>query len=215
MKRLVVLSGPQAAGKSHCLHKIQQLLQDIYPCFPDNKNITPFILQEARQIVVHKYHAMGAIFLTPEQEREIIEIDFFRMNRILEEQDESLLYFDECNIFTLAHARAHGIELSEKFFERYISLLKKLNAVVIFIDLSPEISWLRRKESYQSRLLRFPEEQRSGIMHRYFDYLQTLYPSLKRMYDKISLPKTIINSNDQIDNVIKQIVCFMTKSEII
>ena len=215
MKRLVVISGPQAAGKSTSIKKIHQLLTDVYPCFPGAKPIVPFALQEARQIVVHKYHAMGAIFLTEEQELEMIDIDFGRMKTILGELDYRLLYIDECNIFTLAHAKAHGINLTDVYFPQYIEYLQKLNAHFIFLNIPPETSWARRKESYQSRMFRFPESERKGIMERYFGYLETLHPALNEIFDKIDLPKIKIDARASNEKVVKEIMNFLAESKIL
>ena len=215
MKRLVVISGPQAAGKSTSIKKIHQLLTDVYPCFPGAKPIVPFALQEARQIVVHKYHAMGAIFLTKAQELEMIDIDFGRMKTILGELDYRLLYFDECNIFTLAHAEAHGIKLTDEFFLKYVEYLKALNAHFIFLDIDPDTSWARRKESYSSRMFRFPEGEREGIMGRYREYLQALHPALNRIFDRLDLPKIKISAHKSNEKVVKEIIEFLTSTQVL
>jgi len=165
--------------------------------------------------VVHKYHAMGAIFLTEEQELEMIDIDFGRMQKILGELDYRLLYLDECNIFTLAHAEAHGINLTDEYFPKYIEYLQKLNAHFIFLNIAPETSWTRRKESYQSRMFRFPEEERQGIMGRYFDYLETLHPALNRIFDRIELPKIKIDAKTTNEKVVKKIMEFLADSQVL
>lgn len=211
MKRLVIISGPQAAGKSTSIGKINDLLR--YRL--GEKYVVPFVLQEARQIIVHKYHSMGAIFLDIEHEKEIIETDFFRMEKILSEIDDSLIYLDECNVFTLAHAKAHGEDLSDLFFDKYIDYLKRLNAVVVYIDLDPDISWRRREQSYRSRLFRFPEEEREGILTRYFEYLRRLHPELKNVFEKIRLPKIVIDGNDTVDNTVRSIFCFLRDNNVI
>jgi thymidylate kinase len=215
MKRFVVLAGPQAAGKTTCLNKVYDVLRELYPCFPGNKEIEPFKLQEARQIVVHKYHAMGGIFLTKEQEKEIIEIDLNRMEQIFKEQDDRLLYFDECNVFTLGHAKAHGVFLAEPFLDIYLYLLRRLRAIVIFLDAPPDTSWARRRSSYQSRLYRFPEDQRDGIMGDFERYLHALYPALEELYNKIKLPKVKINADQPEEEVVKQIICFLREKRFI
>lgn len=215
MKRIVILSGPQAAGKSTSLNKLHGFLTHLYPCFTDHKEIAPIILQEARQIVVHKYHTKGAIFLTPEQEKEMIAIDFIRMEEILRELDDTLLYFDECNIFTLAHAKAHGVDLIDEYLPRYLEILNKLHATVIFLDIHPNISWERRKDAYKSRLHRFPEKERDGLFERYHQYLNTLHPALNDLYEKIDLPKTRINADDKHENVMQKITKFLFTKNII
>lgn len=215
MKRIVILSGPQAAGKSTSLNKLHGFLTHLYPCFSNQKEIAPIILQEARQIVVHKYHTKGAIFLTPEQEKEMIAIDFIRMEEIIKELDDTLLYFDECNIFTLAHAKAHEVDLIDEYLPKYLEALKRLHATVIFLDINPDISWARRKDAYELRLHRFPEADREGLFEKYHQYLKTLHPALNELYEKIDLPKTRINADDKHENVMKKITSFLFEKNII
>jgi hypothetical protein len=215
MKRLVIVAGPQASGKSTSLSRIRDILLFVYPGISEGKTINPIILQEARQIIVHKYHVAGGIFLNKKNEKEIIGIDFIRMKKILKELDESLLYFDECNIFTLAHAEAHGIKIPDDYFNRYLELLKKLHAVIIFLDINPKISWARRKESYRTRLHRFSEGSRESLLKKFQQYLEKLHPGLNKIYDRIELPKIKIMGNKKHDLVMKEIVSFLKKQEII
>ena len=212
---MVILAGPQAAGKSTSLSKLNSILTNIYPCLHDSHDIVPIVLQEARQIVVHKYHTKGAIFLTPEHEREMIEIDFIRMEEITKEVDDTLLYFDECNVFTLAHAKAHGIDLIDEYLPKYVKALKKLHTTVIFLDIPPEVSWERRKDSYKARLHRFPEHQRDDIFKRYHNYLTTLRPSLVEIFEKIDLPKIRIDAFGKHEDVMKKITSFLSEKNII
>ncbi len=215
MKHFVVLGGPQASGKSSCIKSFNEFVLNLYPCLPKKKDITLFCLQEARQIIVHKYHAMGAIFLTPEQEKEIIETDFQRMKVINEELDESLVYMDECNIFTLAHAKAHQVDLIDQYFNRYLKFLKQINAAVIFLDLSLEISWQRREAIYKSRLRRFPPELREDIYRRYHEYLYNLSMLLDEVWGQLTLPKIKISAKEDHFEIMQKIISFLFEIEVI
>ena len=145
----------------------------------------------------------------------MIEIDFIRMEEIMKEIDDTLLYFDECNVFTLAHAKAHGIDLIDEYLPKYVEVLKKLHATVIFLDIPPEVSWERRKDSYMTRLHRFPEDQRDDILKRYHDYLPTLRPSLVEIFERIDLPKIRIDAFSRHEDVMKKITSFLSEKSII
>jgi len=215
MKKLVLICGPQAAGKSTCIATLNEFVKNLYPCMAAHKDLVLFCLQEARQIIVHKYHTMGAIFLTPEQEREIIATDLGRLKVIFEELDESLVYVDESNVFTLAHAKAHGIDLIDEFLPQYLEYLIKLKAVIIFLDLDPSISWQRRKEVYEARLYRFEANLRKDIYTRYRQYLFGLYPNLLEIFDKLPLQKVKISADLNHHQVMQKILTFLFEKEII
>lgn len=77
---------------------------------------------------------LGAIFMSEERELEVVQCDFGRMDLILKRTHKRLIYIDECNIFTIAHAAAHGIRQVEKYWDEYVDRLQKLRAKVIFLD---------------------------------------------------------------------------------
>lgn len=215
MKKYVLLCGPQAAGKSTCVGSLRDFLLNLYPCLPLSAELGSFCLQESRQIIVRKYHAMGGIFLTVEQEREIIATDLYRMTVITRELDDSTFYVDETNVFTLAHAKVHGIDLFTEFWPQYMALLKELQAVVVFMDIDPATSWQRRKHIYKNRLYRFPQKDRRKILKRFEEYLGQLYPELLDIYEKLEIPKIKVSACQSHAKVMREILTFLFSAKIL
>lgn len=203
----IIIAGPQAAGKSTIITKIATQYRNVVPFLLKIKKQIPIIfsLQESRQIIVHKNALLGAIFMTVEDEKEVAECDLKRMDLILDRKDDNyLIYIDECNIFTIAHAIAHGVTQVSDFWKKYMRRLEKLNAKIIFLDVPPKISWLRRQQSYRDRLIYFPKNQHEEIMTRYRKYIEKLYPELLNLYTELPLPKIKINANYPIKDVLQK-----------
>lgn len=137
---------------------------------------------------------LGAIFMTLQHEREVVRCDLARMDIILKRTRDHLIYIDECNLFTIAHAAAHGIKNIERYFDRYMLRLEKLKAKIIFLDIPPELSWERRKPVYEQRLVYFGKNRRTKIMERYHAYQQRTYPLLRAIYDRLPCPKIMIDA---------------------
>jgi len=198
MSELIIIAGPQAAGKTTVISRLCSECQSMSPLlFCANRKLPPiFPLQESRQIIVHRDILLGAIFMKPEQEEDIIACDLGRMDLILKHaREKRIVYLDECNIFTIAHAVAHGVKSVEKHWQAYVDRLKRLNAKVIFLDIDPEISWERRRAKYQQRLVYFPTNRHESIMRRYHEYLKRLHPLLLDVYNRLPFPKQMLNGN--------------------
>ncbi len=67
-------------------------------------------------MVIHNSKKKGAIFMTDLDELEVIHHDVTRMFTILGQDRLDHCYLDETDVFTLRHARAHGIDLVEGLF---------------------------------------------------------------------------------------------------
>jgi nicotinamide riboside kinase len=176
-----VFAGPQAAGKSSLVTRV---------C-AENQAIIP--LEESRQIIVHKYQRKGAIFMTELDEIEVIHNDMTRMFVVLAHSHSAHTYVDETNVFTLAHARAHGIDLVSGYFKQYCDMLARLKAGIIFVDVPPAVSWDRRRFRYMQRLWDVSDEHREELMAKYKSYLDRLYPELLDVYHKLDCKKGIID----------------------
>jgi|HubBroStandDraft_2_1064218.scaffolds.fasta_scaffold213547_1 hypothetical protein len=187
-----ILAGPQAAGKS-TLGK--------YICSTDSSVIS---LQESRQLVIHNSTKKGAIFMTDLDELEVIHYDMTRMFTILGQDRLDRCYLDETNVFTLGHARAHGIDLLEGYFRQYCDLLRKFKTGLIFIDIPPSVSWERRRHRYAQRLWDFSDEAKEQTMVRYKTYLDRLYPELLSIYDRLDFPKIKIDGTLSPDNTARE-----------
>jgi thymidylate kinase len=195
MGELIIVAGPQAAGKSTIINQICSQYQNISPFFGNaRKRIPPiFPLQESRQIIAHKDMLLGAIFMKPEQEREVVLCDLARMDLMLARRRDRLIYLDECNIFTIAHAVAHGVKEVRSHWAEYVSRLQGLNTKVIFLDVPPEVSWERRRRKYEQRLVYFPGNRHRSIMRRYKEYLTRLHPLLLDVYRRLPFPKEMLD----------------------
>jgi adenylate kinase family enzyme len=176
-----ILAGPQAAGKSTLAKRL---------CGQDSGMIS---LEESRQIIVHKYQRKGAIFMTNLDEIEVVHHDMTRMFTILGQDQNDHLYLDETNVFTLGHARAHGIDLLEGYFKQYCDLLARLQTGIVFVDVPPDISWERRRHRYTQRLWDLNDEEKQDIMARYEAYLERLYPELLAIFNRLDFPKVKID----------------------
>jgi deoxyadenosine/deoxycytidine kinase len=184
--RYIVLAGPQAAGKSTMIKGFCMQSSIIKP------------LQESRQIIVRKYKRSGAIFMTKEDELEVIHYDMRRMFHILDNHEDGEVYIDETNVFTLGHAKAHAIDLLEGYFKQYNDLLRALNASVIFIDVLPSLSWERRHHRYAQRLAGLPTKQVESTLCLYRAYLERLHHELNMVYKRLNIPKVRIDGSGTI-----------------
>jgi hypothetical protein len=204
-KGYFVFGGPQAAGKSSTIQYIHsKYCSSIAPLIEnwsrqDDDGYRNLIhLQEMRQMIIHKYNINGGIFLQRSDEYEIIKSDLKRMDEILQ-ADDNRVFLDECNIFTLAHSKAHGIN-TDIYFLEFCKRLSDLDASIIFLSIPPEVSWQRRKERYEKRLEGFQPDERAIIMRKYREYLFRLAPIMEELYDKIEFPKIKIDAKDPIED---------------
>jgi thymidylate kinase len=213
MNELIIISGPQAAGKSTIISKACAYFQALSPVFETKKRKMPLIfpLQESRQIIAHKDMLLGAIFMTKEQEEWVAGCDLERMDMMRRISSRRVIYLDECNIFTIAHAKAHGIKDIYRHWKDYSWRLEDLNAKVIFLDIDPELSWERRWRKYEQRLIYFHANRHKSIMRRYREYLEKLRPALLEVYEKLPLPKVLINARVPEKEVLQQVIVALTK----
>lgn len=180
----LVICGPQAAGKTTALSKFDRL------------RITfgeTIVLRESRDILKEKNKWLGAIFMTKRDEEGVIDIDLKRLAKIAEDNSPQKLYIDECSIFTLAHAVVHGVHTRE-YLKDYLSTLERLDAKFLFLDVRPEISWNRRKDSYATRTQNLPQNEREATLREYQRYMATVYEQLIAFYDKVPFEKRRIRT---------------------
>ena len=211
-RKYVIIAGPQASGKSTLVSHLSSKYPDgIY--FLGRTNNEPNLLvsselipmEESRQVIVNRRQLKGAIFMSYLDEIEVIHTDMIRMFKILRDrEDTGELYVDECNVFTLGHAKAHGIDLLDGYFRQYMDLLSSLNTSVLFLNVSPDISWERRQFSYRQRLWDVPLEERAKVLGQYEAYLHQLHPELVAIYDLLPFPKIKIDSSTSLDDVLKR-----------
>ncbi len=204
MSELIIIAGPQAAGKSTTIARLSEQYAGIAPLFGRKRGPLIFPLQESRQIFVHMHMLLGGIFMTPEQEYQIIACDFERMDAIARRASRRIVYLDECNVFTLAHAAAHGVAGVQDQLANYVRRLQALRAKVIFLDIPPSVSWDRRKRSYEKRLVYFPTKDHARLMSAFERHLHKVHPLLLETYEKLPLPKRLIDARQPNRSIIAQ-----------
>ncbi len=139
--------------------------------------------------------------MTADDEIEVIHHDMTRMFTIIGKDSKETQYFDETNVFTLGHAKAHGIDLLDGYFKQYNDMLERLDAAVLFMDVPPDVSWNRRRHRYTQRLWDLSEGERDVIMTKYRAYLERLHDELLTLLDRLTLPKIKINATGSQDEV--------------
>jgi thymidylate kinase len=215
----IILAGPQAAGKSTALNYIscnyqsrvspesaQEFGAKIPRYAPNGHGSLPtnlVILQEMRQMVLRNHSVPGGVFVDWAGEAEIIDKDLQRLDEIIARKDNRV-YIDETNIFTLAHAQFHNIEI-EPCFKEYIKRLEQTNPLIIFLDVSPDTSWQRRKSRYEERVMDFPADAKAKALNRYRDYLKKIHQELYKFYERLDLPKVMINTEKPLEDVLTEI----------
>lgn len=191
--KYLVIAGPQAAGKSTLVNAVASQKPAI------------ITLEESRQIIVHKYQRKGAIFMTRDDEIEVIHQDMTRMFSIIGKGSGGTggAYVDETNVFTLAHARAHGIDLVAGYYKQYCDMLARLQGAVLFLDVPPALSWSRRRHRYLQRLWDFEPSERDDLMAKYEEYLERLHPELNDIFDRLPCPKRRVDATGAPDEVLR------------
>ena len=125
------------------------------------------------------------------------------MDRILEDGNSNI-FLDECNIFTLAHSRAHHIDL-DSYLPEYTARLRALDARILFLDVRPQTSWKRRKSKYEERTEFFPQDEREKILQMYHDYLFRFKPFIDDLYERIDLPKIRLDAEIPAEDLVKNV----------
>jgi len=215
----IILAGPQAAGKSTTLNYISCKYQSlISPANPqefgghipvyapnghDNLPTNLVILQEMRQIVLRNHFVPGGIFMDWAGESEIIENDLQRLDSIVAKKDNRV-YVDETNLFTLAHAGFHNVDVNAAM-DAYLSRLQMMNTLIVFLDVSPDTSWQRRKPRYEERVADFPSVVKSQVLIDYRGYLKRVYPRLHEIFDSLTFPKAMINTESPLEDALEEV----------
>ena len=193
----IIISGPQAAGKSTTINYLKEKY---------NNSGDVLFLEETRCSVQRKLNPTGCLTATRNLEIKLIENDLERLRNIEGNKQRYNVCVDECNIFTLAHAKLYDINIGNVFRE-YMNSLEKLNAKIIFLDVPPETSWDRRKGRYEKRIKDFSEDEKKSAMNDFKKYMDYVYPNIIQMFKNIELPKIRINNelnqNDSLGKIEK------------
>jgi thymidylate kinase len=224
----IILAGPQAAGKSTTMNyiscKFQSLVSpenaqefgDRIPRYAPNgcgklpTNLV--ILQEMRQIVLREHFVPGGIFMDWAGESEIIDRDLERLDSIIAKKDKRV-YVDETDFFTLAHAKFHNIN-TKPCLEEYMQRLENMNPLIVFLEVSPDTSWQRRKPKYEERVADLPAAVKAKALTGYRGYLNKIYHELHYIYDSLALPKVMINTEKPLEDALEEVSSQIQKTAV-
>jgi thymidylate kinase len=173
------------------------------PCGHGSLPTNLVILQEMRQIVLRDHFVPGGVFMDWAVESEVIDNDIKKLDEIILKADNRV-YVDETNLFTLAHAKYHHVDI-KLCREEYLKRLEKMNPIIVFLDVSTDISWQRRKPRYEERVADFPIDARVKAMNGYREYLNRIHGELHKIYDSLTLPKVMINTEKLLEDVLEEV----------
>lgn len=215
----IILAGPQAAGKSTVMNYISSKFQSLVspesaqefggkiPKYAPKGFVSLqtnlVILQEMRQIVLRNHVVPGGVFVDWAGEGEIMDRDILRLDEIIAKEDNRV-YVDETNLFTLAHAQFHNIDI-KPCMDDYLQRLTKINSIVVFLDVCPDTSWQRRKPRYEERVIDFPLNEKAKVLSRYRGYLNNVHDKLLEIYDAVPLPKVKINTEKPLEDALEEV----------
>jgi len=174
----VIIGGPQASGKSLAQRHIGTTYRNIV------------VLQEAAQVLLErereKGNVLGGALVDREFEWRVLQFDLERMGNILHKPSNDI-YVDESNIFTAAHARVKNADLAETLFLKYTQALDSLSTGIVFIHVTPEVSWRRRGLAYVKRYQGSVDFE--DRMKRSKEYIFQLYRHMTALYQALPYPK--------------------------
>jgi len=104
----------------------------------------------------------------------------------------------------LAHAKFHNIDV-KPCLDDYLKKLEHLNPIVIFLDVCPDTSWQRRKPRYEERVADFPTNSKAKTLTGYRGYLNKIHHELHNIYDGMTLPKVMINTEKPLEDALEEV----------
>jgi len=174
----VIIGGPQASGKSLAQRHIGATYRNIV------------VLREAAQVLLERErkrgNVIGGALVDREFERRVLQFDLERMRNIPHKPSNDI-YVDESNIFTVAHARVKNADLAETLFLKYTQALNSFSTGIVFIHVTPEVSWNRRELAYVRRYQGTADFE--DRMKRSKEYILQLYHHMTTLYQTLPYPK--------------------------
>lgn len=203
--RLIVIAGPQSSGKTTSLN----LLKQKYPNFNYLEEINPYN-------ITNNNH-QGAAFVNKNMQINIANIDIRRTKNILVDQlshdrgnngKTNNAYIIETGIFGLVYfERLMEIKNTDIYYKKYLSIYKKFDPIIIFIDTKPTISWKRRKPIYLKRIkdngIIAPSDKKAALK-KYRQIIYDLYPLWLKYYNKVPFDKYMIKNSNKSYSRFKQ-----------
>ena len=181
---LVIVAGPQGSGKSTA----QRYLAERY------SNIVTLI--EAARILFDEDRSKGIVsggaLVGSGFEKRIMNLDLERMCKISLEGSSQTIYLDETNIFSVAHESLKDPVFAQQMYEGYMKALNSLRVGILFTNVPPEISWMRRRRLYERRYKDIADfEQR---IRRSREYLWRIYPEMIKLYERLPFAKRLVHT---------------------
>ncbi len=182
--KLIIIAGPQSSGKTTAF----QFLKKIRPDFL-------YIPETNMYSIISKSHR-GAAYVTKTNERIILKNDI-GIHRTIPGNIAAAVI--ETGIFHLIYAEAIlGLKQATKYYQQYCSALKEFNPVIIFIDTKPEVSWKRRKSTYEKRTANMNNpKERKNAMKKYKQTMFRFYPVWIKWYERFRFKKYMIRNSLQ------------------
>jgi len=181
---LIIVAGPQGSGKSTA----QRYLAERY------SNIVTLI--EAARILFdedrRKGTMLGGALVGSEFEKRIMNLDLERMSKISVEGNRQMIYLDETNIFSVAHESLRDPVFAQRMYENYMKALDSLRVGILFTNVPPDISWVRRRRLYERRykdMTDFEERIRKSR-----EYLWRIYPEMIKLYERLPFAKRLVHT---------------------
>jgi len=181
---LIIVAGPQGSGKSTA----QRYLAERY------SNIVTLI--EAAKVLFDEDRSKGIVLggalVGSGFEKRIMNLDLKRMSKISLEGNSQAIYLDETNIFSVAHESLRDPVFAHQMYEGYMKALNSLRVGILFTNVPPEISWMRRRRLYERRYKDIADfEQR---IRRSREYLWRIYPEMIKLYERLPFAKRLVHT---------------------
>lgn len=181
-KHSIVIAGPQSSGKS----TVFNYLKEKYPQHNFLPEINPYTFVKKDQSVHKKMDNLNI-------QKLIFKEDYKRTKQLVNSNDVSII---ETGIFNVVYMHnIVGKEAANKQMETYISIYKKINPYIIFVDTKPQISWKRRKTEYMERISLKEKDQSKQIMAFYKDRIFKLYPLWMYYFEYMPFKKVMIRNS--------------------
>lgn len=181
---LVIVAGPQGSGKSTAQRHL------VY------RYCNVVLLREAAQILFDTDRkrgvTLGGALVGSDFERRILELDLERMRRISFQGRREAIYLDETNIFSVAHESLKDPSFAQEMHQRYLQALRNFRVGVLFTNVSPEISWMRRRRVYERRYRGAGDLEEK--MRRSKEYLWKVYPEMIKLYWRLPFVKRLVET---------------------
>ena len=172
----IIIAGPQASGKSTAKKHIEKTFKNV------------IVLEEAAEILLRQKGISGGAFVDVDFERDLLDFDLKKMRKCLE--GRNVIYVDETNIFSSAHAKIRDPEVGEELFSGYVQMLNRFNTGIIFTHVNPEASLKRKETVYMKRYQSLDDFRHKMELSR--KYILQIYPHLIDVFKRLDFPKEMV-----------------------